>query len=218
MDNMNDKAMILFEQLFESYPALETCRADIERAFNLLSKCYSEGGKVLVCGNGGSASDSEHIVGELMKGFLSRRHIRASDSELLREMYPEDGAYLAEKLQGALPAISLVSHSALSSAFINDVAADMVFAQQVYGYGRKGDAVIGISTSGNSGNVLNAIKIARTFGLSAIGLTGQDGGLMKKDCTVTIRVPARETYRVQELQLPVYHSICAMLEAEFFEE
>ncbi len=214
---MKEKAEKVIEGLMQEFPALQLCREDIEKAFEMLRKCYSTGGKVLICGNGGSASDSEHIVGELMKGFMLKRKLKAGDVDKIKVMFPEDCEYLSGHLQGALQAISLVSQTSISSAFINDVAADMVFAQQVYGYGRPGDVLIGLSTSGNSKNVVNAIKVARAFGLVSIGMTGEGGGRMKELCDVTITVPASETYRIQEYHLPVYHALCAMIEYEFFE-
>jgi D-sedoheptulose 7-phosphate isomerase len=206
----------IFDELFERLPQLEPCRSSIGDAFNLLRGCYAKGGKVLVCGNGGSAADSEHIVGELMKGFLLKREISSEAVEKIKSRFPNDYEYLAGRLQGALPAISLVNQSALSSAFINDVAADMVFAQQVYGYAADGDVLIGISTSGNARNIINAVKIAASFGVKTIGMTGKEGGALKELCDVTIHAPDISTYRIQEYHLPVYHALCAMLEAEFF--
>lgn len=214
---MKESVKNILERLISDNPALQVCRESIEKAFSILLKCYSNGGKVLVCGNGGSASDAEHIVGELMKGFLLKRRLKDEDIKRIKAAYPEDCEYLSSHLQGALPAISLVSQTSISSAFVNDVAADMVYAQQVYGYGRKGDVLIGLSTSGNSKNVVNAIKAAKAFGLAAIGLTGEGGGAMKELCDATITVPASETYRIQEYHLPIYHALCAMLEYEFFE-
>jgi len=195
---------------------LEPCRQAMERAFELLSGSFRRGGKLLVCGNGGSAADSEHIVGELMKGFHSRRPIPKADRARLAGAGGEEGPYLAERLQGALPAICLASQVSLTTAVANDVAADMVFAQQVYGYGRRGDALLGISTSGNAGNVLNALRTARAFGLGTLGLTGADGGRMKGLCDVLIRAPASSTPEVQLWHLRVYHALCALLELEFF--
>jgi D-sedoheptulose 7-phosphate isomerase len=195
---------------------LQPCGAEIERAFDLLAGCFRRGGKALVCGNGGSAADSEHIVGELMKGFHSRRPIPEKNRTLLEAGAGEEGRYLADRLQGALPAISLVSQVSLATAVANDVAADMVFAQQVYGYGREGDVLIGISTSGNAANVLQALRTARALGLGTLGLSGADGGRMKGLCDVLIRVPAVVTPEVQTWHLRVYHSLCALLELEFF--
>jgi D-sedoheptulose 7-phosphate isomerase len=215
---MKEAVKSLFDKLFEQYPELGPCKGEIEKAFWILKACYDRGGKVLTCGNGGSSSDSEHIVGELMKGFILKRRISDMDRSQISSVFPEDEGYFADHLQGALPAISLVSQSAISTAFINDVAADMVFAQQVYGYGRKGDVLIGLSTSGNSRNVVNAIKVAKSFGISAIGFTGENGGAMKGLCDAIIAVPATATYRIQEYHLPVYHALCAMIEAEYFQE
>lgn len=187
-------------------------------AFGLARDTFRRGGKLLVCGNGGSAADSEHIVGELMKGFLLRREISEDQRSALVSAYPDSGEYLAEGLQGALPAISLVSHSALIHAYANDVAADMVFAQQVWGYGQEEDTLLGITTSGNSANVVNAVKVARVMGLHTIGLTGKDGGRLAELCDVMICAPAIATQVVQEYHLPIYHALCAMLEMEFFAE
>ncbi len=215
---MRNEVKVILNQLFEDYPKLESCQESIIEAYHLLQQCYSNRGKVLVCGNGGSAADAEHIVGELMKGFLSKRELTEADKERLRRAFPEEYQYLSVNLQRALPAISLVSQSALSTAFINDVAPDMLFAQQVYGYGRAGDVLIGLSTSGNSKNVVNAVKVAKSFEIHTIGFTGENGGLMKSFCDVTITVPAKETFKVQEYHLPVYHALCAMIEREFFGE
>jgi D-sedoheptulose 7-phosphate isomerase len=170
----------------------------------------------MTCGNGGSASDAEHIVGELMKSFKLKRPVTDAQREALVAAFPVDGTYLAGHLQRGIRAISLVSQSSLSSAFINDVAPDMVFAQQVFGYGSAGDVLLAISTSGNSKNVVNACKVAHTFGIGTIGMTGEHGGKLMEICDVTIRVPACETFRVQEYHLPVYHTLCAMLEMDMF--
>ena len=158
------------------YPELSACREDIDRAFQAMRDCYSEGGKLLLAGNGGSAADCEHIVGELMKGFMSKRPIPPQMREKLSQFGEAEGGYMADRLQGALPAISLVSHTAIATAYANDVAADMVFAQQVYGYGKPGDVLIGLSTSGNSRNVIRALQVARALGMRTIGMTGSDGG------------------------------------------
>lgn len=213
---MKFKVKQLFDGVFLNHPQLEICKSKIEEAFLLLKQCYENGGKVLICGNGGSAADCEHIVGELMKGFILKREITCENSQKIKDAFPGEGKYFSQHLQSALPAISLVSHLALTSAFINDIAPDMVFAQQVYGYAQKNDVLIGLSTSGNSSNVLNAIKISKSFGIRNIGMTGEDGGLMKELCDVIIKVPASDTFRVQEYHLPVYHVLCAMLEENFF--
>ena len=194
------------EVLYTRYPALEACRKDIEAATAAIIETYKNGGKVLLCGNGGSCADCDHIVGELMKGFMNMRKV--TDERL-----PED---IRSKLQGALPAISLPSQSGVFTAFINDVDPDMVHAQLLYGYAREGDLFIGISTSGNSRNVVNAARVARAIGLQSIALTGEGGGELSQMCDVTIRVPECETYKVQELHLPVYHYLCAAVEEHFF--
>lgn len=206
----------VLRKLIAKYPELDVCLPDIELAVELLIRSYRNGGQTLVCGNGGSAADAEHIVGELMKGFMAKRPVSGDVRDKLQELFPGDAAFLADHLQGALPAISLVSHTALSTAFINDVAAEMVFAQQVYGYGRPGDAVIGLSTSGNSANVVRAMQIAKARGLHTIGFTGRSGGKLKELCDVTIRVPYDSTPDIQERHLPIYHAVCILLEEAFF--
>ncbi len=203
--------------LFSNYPQLKVCKEEILQSFRLMRECYRAGGLIMVCGNGGSASDAGHIVGELMKGFKSKRLPTNEQRQALQQAFPYDADYLASHLQRAIPAVSLTDQVALSSAFVNDLTADMVFAQQVFGYGRKGDVLIGLTTSGNSANVVNACKVAKAFGIHTIGMTGDKGGELYTLCDVTIRVPASETYRVQEYHLPVYHALCAMLEADLFE-
>lgn len=206
----------LIQAMVNKYPELSECVPDIQLAYGLLQSTYRQGGKTLLCGNGGSASDSEHIVGELMKGFMSKRPLPDTQRERFLELFPEEGDFLADHLQGALPAISMVSHSALISAFSNDVSAEMVFAQQVYGYGRSEDSVIGLSTSGNSANVVRAMQVAKTKGLSTIALTGRGGGKLKALCDVTISVPWDSTPDIQERHLPIYHTLCRLLEEAFF--
>lgn len=194
------------ENLLKRYPALAPISDKISQAVDLITDSYERGGKVLVCGNGGSAADSEHIVGELMKGFMLKREVRD-------ERVPEK---LRPKLQGALPAISLPSQSAILSAFINDVDPEMMYAQLVYGYATDKDLLIGISTSGNSKNIVNAVEVAQSLGVKTVALTGQCGGILSEICDVTINVPEIETYKVQEYHLPVYHYICASVEKHFF--
>jgi D-sedoheptulose 7-phosphate isomerase len=206
------------EHFIQKYPDLTPCRPDIQSAIDLLVDCYRKGGKLLLCGNGGSAADCEHIVGELMKGFLRRRPLSAEMRRTLVDAFPEEGGYLADHLQGALPAISLVSHTSLMTAFANDVASDMVFAQQVYGYGRPGDVVMGISTSGNSKNVVHALQVGRALGLKTLGLTGESDGKMKDLCDVAICVPWSRVDAIQERHLAVYHVLCAAVEDVFFDE
>ncbi len=206
------------DTLLARYPVLQSVRAEIEAAFCLLESCYESGGKLLIAGNGGSCADSGHIVGELMKGFCKPRHVSPALADALCKADPVRGAALANALQGALPAIALTEHAALNTAFMNDVkdGADMAFAQQINGYGQTGDVFLGITTSGNSRNVLYAAVTARARGLKVIGLTGNGGGALKELADVTICVPSSETYQIQELHLPVYHCLCLMLEERFF--
>lgn len=202
--------------LLTRYPQLEACRSDLESALELLERCYRQGGKLLICGNGGSCADAQHIVGELMKGFLKKRPLSSRQKEQMCTVCPDLPEPLLEELQGALPAISLCQESALTTAFANDVAAEAIFAQQVLGYGRPGDVLLAISTSGNAKNVGCAAQVATAIGLKVIGLTGITGGKLKSLADVCICVPEAETFRIQELHLPVYHALCAQLEEIFF--
>lgn len=204
--------------LIERYPKLAVCKEDIKKAYELLEAAYSNGRKLLVCGNGGSASDSEHIVGELMKEFKLKRKVYSDQAAALKAIDSELGKVLADNLQGALPAICLTGHSSLTTAFMNDANADLVFAQQVNGYGKAGDVFLGISTSGNSKNVLYAAVNAKAKGLKIIGLTGAKENKLMRYADVCIRVPETETYKIQEYHLPVYHCLCLMLEDKFFGE
>ncbi|SDO39010.1 D-sedoheptulose 7-phosphate isomerase [Paenibacillus sp. yr247] len=203
-------------QLLVKYPDLEPCRASIQEAFEAMKQSFEKGGKMLLAGNGGSAADCEHVVGELMKGFMSPRKLPLEQREKLMIHGEEQGMYLADHLQGALPAISLVSHTAFATAYNNDVAADMVFAQQVYGYGRPEDTLVVFSTSGNSANIVHAAQVAQSLGVTTIGLTGEGGGRLKELCDIIIRVPYRSTPDIQERHLPIYHVLCMMLEEAFF--
>lgn len=205
------------DELVERYPLLRSCKDSIARAYELLRQSYAQGGKLLTAGNGGSAADAEHIVGELMKSFKRPRPLPQAVADRMCVLDPERGAKMAQELEWPFSAISLVSHESLITAFLNDVSADSVFAQQVLGYGKFGDVFWGISTSGNSENVIEAAIVARALGLSVIGLTGEGGGKLVKYCDECIAVPQRETFKVQELHLPVYHCICLMLETYFFE-
>ena len=213
---MGNKKAHHINYLIDRYPRLDVCREDVLKAYELLEAAYSSGCKLLVCGNGGSASDSEHIVGELMKEFKLKRNVYSDQAAALKEIDPELGQVLADNLQGALPAICLTGHSSLTTAFMNDANADLVFAQQVNGYGKPGDVFLGISTSGNSKNVLYAAVNAKAKGLKVIGLTGAKENKLMKYADVCIRVPETETYKIQELHLPVYHCLCLMLEEKFF--
>lgn len=200
----------------ERRPELAPCRESMTRAYEILGSAFGKGRKLLVCGNGGSASDSEHIVGELMKEFRLKRRVYGGQAEALKAIDSELGDVLAEKLQGALPAITLTAHSSLSTAFMNDSEPALVFAQQVNGYGKPDDVLLGISTSGNSKNVLYAAVTAKARGMKVIGLTGAKENRLMRYCDVCIRVPEEETYKIQELHLPVYHCLCMMLEERFF--
>jgi D-sedoheptulose 7-phosphate isomerase len=208
--------MKYLEELIERYPVLSSVKEEIKKSYELLEACYVDGGKLLIAGNGGSCADAEHIVGELMKGFVKRRSVSDEFKEALRAIDPELGSALGQKLQGGLPAIALTGHPGLSTAFLNDVDGEMIFAQQTYGYGKKGDVLLGISTSGNSKNVMYAMTAAKALGMKTIGLTGKDGGQLKHAADVTIVVPETETFKIQELHLPVYHALCLMLEERFF--
>ncbi|MBQ8096023.1 MAG: SIS domain-containing protein [Prevotella sp.] len=202
--------------LTERYPKLRPCEEAILQAYETLEQAYAQGRKLLVCGNGGSASDSEHIVGELMKEFKLKRKVYSGQADAMKAIDPDMGDYLANNLQGALPAIALTGHSALSTAFMNDSESVLVFAQQVNGYGKPGDVFLGISTSGNSMNVIYAAITAKARGLKVLGLTGQRESRLSRLADVCIRVPETETYKIQELHLPVYHCLCLMLEERFF--
>lgn len=204
------------DSLLERYPSLSVCRGDIISAYRIMEECYEQDGKLLVAGNGGSAADSEHIVGELMKRFKTPRKVSAEFAEKLKRIDAERGENLARNLERSLMAVPLVAHEALSTAYINDVDGMGVFAQQLFGYGRSGDVFLGISTSGNSQNVMLATVVARALGIKIIALTGAAGGELAKVADVAVRVPETETYLVQELHLPVYHCLCLMLEDRFF--
>jgi D-sedoheptulose 7-phosphate isomerase len=204
--------------LFARYPVLRSCEKELGAAFDLLAGAYRNGNKLLVCGNGGSAADSDHIVGELVKGFLKRRPIPAEHVGKLEAAASARGKEIASRLQGALPAISLPSQMALLTATANDGDYDLTFAQQVYGLGRPGDVLLAISTSGRSKNVCNAVIVAKAFGLKSIGLTGGNGGDLVTLADIAIKVPADHVAEIQELHLPVYHWLSTELEAAFFSE
>ena len=215
---MQDKNVESFiNELMKRYPQLVVVRKEIEESYEVLKKSYQNGGKLLIAGNGGSCADSEHIVGELMKGFCLERKVTGDFADTLKEIDLEMGTNLAAKLQGALPAIALDNHNALNTAYLNDVDGLLCYAQQVYGYGTTGDVFLGISTSGNSKNILNAAIVAKAKGMKVIGLTGEGGGKLADISDVVIKVPEKETFKIQELHLPVYHCLCLMLEKEFFD-
>lgn len=202
--------------LIERYPVLKVCEQSIIDAYLVMEECYLNDGKLLIAGNGGSAADSEHIAGELMKRFKTPRPVTPEFAKKLKSIDPERGENLAHNLERGLMAIPLVAHEALSTAYINDVDGLGVFAQQLFGFGRPGDVFLGISTSGNSENVMSATVVARAIGIKVIGLTGAKGGELAEVADVVIKVPETETYMIQELHLPVYHCLCLMLEDRFF--
>ncbi len=212
---MKEKVKTVLNELLERYPSLAEQKENIIAAYEILKDCYSRGNKLLVCGNGGSAADSEHIVGELMKKFKKQRKIQKSVYDEL-VAFGDDGKRLADVLEGALPAISLTSHIALSTAFANDKEPSAVFAQQVYALGRRGDTLICISTSGNSENCYLAAITAKAKGIKVASLTGKNESKLSAVSDITIFAPETETFKVQEYHLPIYHALCAMLEVEFF--
>lgn len=202
--------------LAERYPQLGAVRGSIERVYGILKDAFASGHKLLIAGNGGSAADCEHIAGELMKGFVKPRALAPVMAERLQAVDTGCGLRLAEHLQGALPVIALTGHAGLSTAFLNDVDGSMIYAQQVYGFGQEGDVFWGISTSGNAENVYLACVTAKAKGMKVVGLTGRDGGKLARIADAAVIVPENETYKIQELHLPVYHTLCLMLEEHFF--
>lgn len=203
--------------LCERYPQLLSLQESMIQAVERMSLAYREGHTLLICGNGGSAADSLHIVGELMKSFSCKRPVSQEVQEALKRSCPQDAELYIKMLEGTLPAISLVNETGLMTAYSNDQAANLVFAQQVLGYGRSGAVLLAISTSGNSENVVHAARIAKAIGMSVISLTGASGGMLKDLSDILINVPSHITYQIQELHLPIYHSLCLALEHEFFE-
>lgn len=214
MHKVNDESII--GQLIERYPKLEALVPVIEKAAEMIIFCYSNGGKVLVCGNGGSSSDADHIVGELMKSFELKRPVENDLAKKLAEISEERGSYLAQKLERALPAISLSSQTALTTAISNDIDGSIIFAQQVLGYGKNNDVLVALSCSGNSQNIIDACITAKAMNLKVIGLTGMTGGNMKQYCDILINVPEKRTAYVQELHLPVFHALCLIIEKYFY--
>lgn len=214
---LNEKSLYEVDHLIERYPTLVSLRHKLITTVETITECYRKGGKILVCGNGGSAADSLHIVGELMKSFVLKRKISPQIRLKLKSQWGEEADYYIANLEEAIPVISLVNEVSLMTAYSNDKMADLVFAQQVLGYGKPGDVLIGISTSGNSANVVHAVKVAKAIGIKIISLTGNSGGKLCKLSDVTLNVPSEITYQIQELHLPVYHAICLMLETELFE-
>lgn len=212
---MKNEVKKVYDELLDRFAELDCCKEDILAAFEALKQSYIDGKKVLICGNGGSAADSEHIVGELLKQFKKKRQV---DESILTALdgYGADGAKMKETLEGSLAAISLTSHIALSTAFANDKEPSMTFAQQLFGLGQAGDCLICISTSGNSKNCVYAAIMGKIKGLKTICMTGESESKLSELCDISIRVPATQTYKVQEFHLPIYHALCSMLEEEFF--
>lgn len=215
---MKDRTKREIEILLERYPVLECLQDRLTACVELMSASFRAGGKLLVCGNGGSAADGMHVVGELMKGFVLERKLPENVQKELRVRFPDDAAYYIANLQEALPAISLSGEISLTTAFGNDRTAELVFAQQVLGYGRLGDVLLAISTSGNSANVVHAARIAKATGMKVVSLTGQCGGILAELSDVLLDMPSDVTHQVQELHLPVYHMLCLALEQEMFGE
>nr|WP_315036133.1 SIS domain-containing protein [uncultured Lachnoanaerobaculum sp.] len=213
---MEENIIKILDNLISRYPELDTAYDNIWNTYKILEEAYSSGRKLLVAGNGGSAADSEHIVGELMKGFVKPRKLEKEACDKLKSIDEKLGIVLADNLQGALPSIAVTGHVGLSTAYLNDCNPLLSFAQQVNGFGREGDVFLGISTSGNSENILYALVTAKAKGMKTIGLSGRDGGKMKAFCDEIIIVPEKETFKIQELHLPVYHALCLMLEERFF--
>ena len=206
----------MMKELLERYPTLAACEADIAAARDALIACYEKGGKVLLAGNGGSCADCDHIVGELMKGFLKKRPLSAEKKAEMTARYAVDGEILSA-LQAGLPAVSLPHIAGLNSAFCNDVDPELIYAQSVLGLGKSGDVLIALSTSGNAKNVAAAVAVAKSLGMTVVGMTGAKGGKLREMADITVAVPECETFKVQELHLPVYHYICAAVEAHFFD-
>ena len=204
------------QSLTERYPQLKPINAEIRTAFEIIAESYSNGGKLLIAGNGGSAADAEHIVGELMKSFVKKRTLPDSFIKNINILDSEISDYLASNLQPGLPAIALTGHSSLNTAAINDIDGNITFAQQVYGYGKENDVFLGISTSGNAKNIIYAAVTAKAKDMKVIALTGSSGGKLKQYADISIIIPETETYKIQELHLPVYHCMCLMIEDRFF--
>lgn len=211
-----DNVLQYLKDLITRYPQLNVCRGAIWQSFEVMKESFSGGGKLLTAGNGGSAADSEHMAGELMKKFVISRTVSDVFAERLRKIDAERGERLACCLEKALPVIPLVAHEALTTAYMNDVEGGSVFAQQLFGYGKPGDVFVGISTSGNSQNILDAAVVAKAMNIKVIGLTGGNGGELKRLADISVVVPEKETFKIQELHLPVYHCWCQMLEMQFF--
>ena len=206
----------MIDRLIKEHKELTYLKDSIRKTVDAIKGAYNKGGKVMVCGNGGSCADADHIVGELMKGFLSKRPITPYEENLILNQKYDNGNHLIKSLQRGIPAISLNTHGALISAVINDIDADMMFAQQVFGIGTESDVLIGISTGGGAENVINALKVGRAIGCTTIGMTGNRHGKMNDFCDILLDVPVGETYQIQEYHIAIYHAFCAEAEKELF--
>ena len=204
--------------LFKRFPELEVIKEPILTAYTMIKEAFANGNTLFVCGNGGSAADAEHIVGELMKGFLLKRELPQSEKQKFIDIFGNDGADMASKLQQGLPAVALTGHPALSTAFNNDVDASLTFSQQLYTLAKPGDILMGITTSGNSDNVVKCLQTAQVMELQTIVLTGKNGGKAAELANCSVIAPSNETYMIQELHLPIYHALCAALEESFYGE
>ena len=207
----------MLHELLNRYPSLFACKETIQQAAEALIRCYADGKKVMICGNGGSCADADHIAGELMKGFLKKRPIRDSLKNRMQAQYPSLNVDILDKLQCGLPALSLCSLTAINTAICNDIDPNLIYAQSVFGLGKKDDILICISTSGNAKNVCVAAEVAKASGILVIGLTGSTGGKLMEIADICICAPETETYKIQELHLPIYHYLCATVEAHFFD-
>ena len=216
MTVQEEKSYKELEILEERYPVLKAVHTEIEKAYLLMRDSFVKGGKLLLCGNGGSSADCDHIVGELMKAFCAKRKIKPELSSRLQELYGEEAEYFTKHLEQGLPAISFSSQTALHTAYSNDQDEALFYAQCLLGYGKKEDILFAISTSGNAKNVVYALKLAKAMGIPSILLSGKDGGAGKELADLSIIVPSKETYQIQELHLPIYHCLCLMLEQYFF--
>ena len=215
---MKEDVKAVFEELFVRYPVLESCREDIRCAYDMMHEAYENGHKLLMAGNGGSAVDCEHMAGELMKCFKAERPLRKDLAEKIMEIDPVKGESLVRNLQMPLRAIPLTSHLSITTAYMNDADATGVYAQQLLGYGDKGDVFVGISTSGNSENIISAAIVAKAMGIKVVAMTGEKESRLSKIADISIRVPQTDTFKVQELHLPIYHVLCLMLENTYFGE
>lgn len=215
---MEKKIEGILDELIGRYPVLSSQKNNIAGAYEILKTCFDSDKKLLIAGNGGSCADAEHILGELMKSFRKRRPVSEEFRKKLIEASPEEGDVIADKLGYSLMTVALSSNQTLNTAFSNDVDGDYVYAQQILGYGRKGDVYLAISTSGNSRNIIHSVPVAKAMGITVIGLTGRDGGKLAKMADCSVIAPENETFKIQELHLPIYHALCLMLEETYFDE